>query len=240
MDIAFKAYKKNFEYSYTFGMFPTVELIKSRSESVLKVLVSSDFKKDTSSLDIFELCKKNNIEAEINDKQFNRIGAKENCYVIGIFRKYECEINGEKPHIVLVNPSNMGNMGTIIRTLTGFGIKDLAVISPGVDIFDPKVLRASMGAIFRINFKYYDDFSDYMKDFDNHKFYTFMLDGVKSLKDVKPEHGELFSLVFGNEATGLDPCFLKIGTSIVIKHTDNIDSLNLTIAAGIALYQFCS
>lgn len=240
MDIALKAYKKNYEYSYTFGMFPTVELIKSRPESVIKVLVSSNFKADTSSLDIFNLCKSYNITAEINDKQFNRIGAKENCYVIGVFNKYECGIDEKKPHVVLVNPSNMGNMGTIIRTLTGFGITDLGIISPGADIFDPKVIRASMGAVFRINFKYFEDFSNYEANYKNHKIYTFMLDGEKSLKDLNHSHEELFTLVFGNEATGLDSSFLNIGTSVVIKHTNNIDSLNLTIAAGIALYEFCS
>jgi len=240
MDLALKSYKKHYEYSYTFGMFPTVELINSRPESVLKVLISSNFKANSSSLNILELCKSKKIETEINDKQFNRISEKENCYVIGVFTKYECDINGCKPHVVLVKPSNMGNMGTIIRTLTGFGINDLAIISPGADIFDPKVIRASMGAVFRINFKYYDNFNDYKTSFEKHKLYTFMLDGEKSLKDVNHNTDELFTLIFGNEATGLDPSFLEIGTSIVIKHTNNIDSLNLTIAAGIALYEFCS
>lgn len=240
MDLLLKSYKKNYEYSYTFGMFPTVELIKSKPSSIIKVFVSSNFKSDTSSLNIFEICNQYNIKTEINDKQFNRIGAKENCYVIGVFNKYECELDLSKSHVVLVNPSNMGNMGTIIRTLTGFGITDLAIISPGADIFDPKVIRASMGAVFRINFTYFDKFNDYYELIKNHKIYTFMLDGEKSLKDVKHDHNDKFVLIFGNEATGLDKSFLKIGTSVVIKHTDNIDSLNLTIAAGIALYEFCS
>lgn len=240
MEIAFKAYKKNLEYSYTFGMFPTVELINSRPDTILKILISSNFKYDSSSLDIFELCKNKNIKTEINDKQFNRIGAKENCYVIGVLKKYECSIDSDKSHVVLVNPSNMGNMGTIIRTLTGFGINDLAVISPGVDIFDPKVIRASMGAVFRINFKYYENFHEYQTAFEKHKIYTFMLDGSKSLKQVNHNSNELFSLVFGNEATGLDQSFLNVGTSVIIKHTNRIDSLNLTIAAGIAMYEFCN
>ena len=131
-------------------------------------------------------------------------------------------------------------MGTIIRTLTGFGLNNLAVISPGVDIFDPKVIRASMGAIFKINFKYYEDFNQYKENFKNHKIYTFMLDGAISLKEVNHCADEKFSLVFGNEATGLDSSFSKVGTSVLIKHTDRIDSLNLTIAAGIAMYHFCS
>lgn len=238
MDI--KPYKKNFDYSYTFGMFPTVELINSRPGDVIKVLVSSHYRAETNTMDIFELCKKNNIKTEINDKVINRISDKENSYVVGVFGKYQCELESDESHIVLVNPSNMGNMGTIIRTLTGFGLNNLAVISPGVDIFDPKVIRASMGAIFKINFKYYEDFNQYKENFKNHKIYTFMLDGAISLKEVNHDADENFSLVFGNEATGLDSSFSKAGTSVLIKHTDRIDSLNLTIAAGIAMYHFCS
>lgn len=233
-----KTYKKSFEHSYALGIFPTVELIISRPESVIKVLVSSSYKAD-SEMDIFHLCKKYNIKVEINDKAINKISQKENCYVAGVFNKYQCELT-EGSHIVLVNPGNMGNMGTIIRTLTGFGLSDLAIISPGVDIFDPKVIRASMGAIFKINFKYYDSFDKYNKQFLKHKMYAFMLKGAISLKEVKHDSNERFSLIFGNEATGLDDSFEHIGTSVIIKHTNRIDSLNLTIAVGIAIYQFLS
>lgn len=233
-----KTYKKNFEHSYALGIFPTVELITSKPESLIKVLVSSSYRVD-SELDIFDLCNKYNIKTEINDKAINKISQKENCYVAGVFNKYQCQLSNGS-HIVLVNPGNMGNIGTIIRTLTGFGLNDLAIISPGVDIFDPKVIRASMGALFKINFKYYDDFSKYHEDFKKHKIYTFMLDGAISLKDVNHPKNESFSLIFGNEAKGLDHSFSNIGTNVIIKHTDRIDSLNLTIAAGIAMYQFCS
>ncbi len=236
MDI--KAYKKSFEHSYTLGIFPTVELIRFKPESVIKILVSSSYRAD-SDMDIFKLCKDCNIRTEINDKAISKISPKENCYVAGVFYKYQCELT-EGSHIVLVNPGNMGNMGTIIRTLTGFGLNDLAIISPAVDVFDPKVIRASMGAIFKINFKYYDCFDEYIINFNKHKFYTFMLKGAKSLKEVNHDKNENFSLIFGNEASGLDDTYASIGTSIIIKHTDRIDSLNLTIAAGIAMYQFLS
>lgn len=237
MDI--KSYKKNFEYSYTFGMFPTVELIRNKPESVIKVLISSHYKSE-SNADIFDICNSYNIKTEINDKLINRLSDKENNYVVGVFSKYDCNLNNNSSHIVLVNPSNMGNMGTIIRTLTGFGLNDLAIISPGVDVFDPKVLRASMGSLFKINFKYFDSFDIYNEMFNNRKNYTFMLDGATSLKEVKHDDKELFSLIFGNEATGLNSSFSSVGKSVFIKHTARIDSLNLTIAAGIAMYHFCS
>lgn len=236
MDI--KTYKKHFEHSYTLGIFPTVELINSRAQSVIKILVSSNYRPD-SKMDIFDLCKKYNIKTEINDQAISKISQKENCYVAGVFKKYKCKLT-DKSHIVLVNPGNMGNMGTIIRTLTGFGLNDLAIISPAVDIFDPKVVRASMGAVFRTNYEYFDDFGKYVENFRKHKLFTFMLNGKVSLKDVQHKKNESFSLVFGNESTGLDSSYENIGTSVIIKHTNKIDSLNLPIAVGIAMFKFYS
>ena len=46
------------------------------------------------------------------------------------------------------------------------------------------------------------------------------------------------TLAFGNEAHGLDESFLKLGTPLIIKHSNNIDSLNLSMSVGIALYEF--
>ena len=95
-----------------------------------------------------------------------------------------------------------------------------------------------MGAIFRVNHHLYSSFEEYAKEYDNHEFFTFMLNGEKPLtiKDVpKPK---LYSLIFGNEATGLDDSYLHVGTSIIIPQTPEVDSLNLTIAVGIGAYVF--
>ncbi len=238
MTIALKKYKKDYSYSYALGEFPTIELINSKPDKAIKVLVNSNYKGSKGQPDIYDFCKDKDIQTETNDKFFTRISPKENCYVIGIFEKYDLFLQEDKSHIVLVNPSNMGNMGTIIRTMVGFGINNLAIVSPGVDIFNPKVIRASMGAFFKLNFKYYNSFDEYKNSFPGHHIYTFMLNGASKIKDIKHNADQKFSLVFGNEAKGLDDSFLKEGTSVVIKHTDNIDSLNLPIAVGIAIYEF--
>ena len=68
--------------------------------------------------------------------------------------------------------------------------------------------------------------------------YPFMLKGSVGLDQLERNKGELYSLVFGNEATGLPDEFLQEGQSVRIRHTDNIDSLNLSLAAGIAIYEF--
>lgn len=235
IDQVIKPYKKDVNYSYTLGAFPTYEMIAAKPEEVIKVLVHTGY---TDTVKLSDICNKHDIPLEYNDKLINKLSDKENCYVAGIFNKYSCELKADRPHIVLVNPSNMGNLGTILRTAVGFGIYDIAVILPGADIFHPKTVRSSMGALFRLNFHLYPSYEEYRQQFPRHDVYTFMLNGEKTLTLKECPKTELFSLVFGNEATGLDDTFLTAGTSILIPQSPDVDSLNLTIAVGIGAYVF--
>lgn len=230
-----KTYKKDAEYSYTLGAFPTIELLKTRPEEVLEIYVHSTF---TDMKTIEELTKPHNIPVSVRDKQINKLSDKENCFVIGVLKKYQDTLQKDRSHIVLVNPSNMGNMGTIIRTAIGFGIKNLAIISPGVDVFHPKTIRASMGALFRINCQYFESFEEYEAAYPQHEIFCFMLNARRQLTVDNCPKPKLFSLVFGNEATGLDDSYLSKGTSIIIPQSEEVDSLNITIAAGVGMYLF--
>ncbi len=183
---------------------------------------------------IEELCKGRHIRVETNDRAVERLAHKENAYAVGVFRKYTGTLNAEANHIVLVNPGDMGNLGTIIRTALGFGLSNLALVRPAADIFDPKVVRASMGALFNVTFQYYDSFAQYRDTF-SHNLYPFMTNGTTALAQahfISP-----FALIFGNESAGLPDDYLSVGTGVTIPHTRKIDSLNLTIAVGIALYE---
>ncbi len=233
----FKPYRKDADYSYALGAFPTFELINSKPDIVQKVLVHTDF---TDSEKLSLLCAQNHIPFEFNDKLISRISSKENCYVAGVFAKYQSELREDRPHLVLVNPGNMGNLGTIIRTAVGFGIYDAAIILPGADIFAPKTVRASMGALFKLSFQLYHSFEEYRQQFRRHEIFTFMTNGGKALSLKKIPQVKLYSLVFGNEASGLDNSYLKVGTSIYIPQTPEVDSLNLTIAVGIGIFAFKS
>lgn len=235
MDI--KPYKKDSEYSYTLGAFPTFELLKTHPEKVITVLVHSTF---TDKEGIHEICDPAGIPVEINDKVINKLSDKENCFVIGVFNKFSNKLDETKSHICLVNPGNMGNLGTIIRSGIGFGYKNLAIIAPGCDVFNPKAIRASMGAAFRMNIQYFESFEEYEKQFPDHDIYCFMLNAKRQLK-LGDEHPKAkYTLVFGNEATGLPDEFLEKGTSVIIPQSDEVDSLNITIAAGVGMYVFAN
>lgn len=228
-------YIKEGEMSYTFGAFPTFELIKNKPKQVVKVVLHSKLKQTADTDKLKELCFKNNISIEIDDKFINKVVDKENCFVVGVFKKFIGK-KSSGSHLVLVNPSDMGNIGTIMRTALGFDMKNLIIVRPCVDIFNPKVVRASMGAIFSLNIVEMDSVDEYLKSNNNEKFF-FMLNGKNELgKFVCPTNS--FDLVFGNEATGLDNRLLNMGKSVVIHHSKNIDSLNLPISVGMAIYEF--
>lgn len=230
-----KPYKKGAEYSYSLGAFPTFELINTHPELTRAVYLHSTF---TDRESIVTLCTAKKIPVLSDDKLFNKISDKENCYVIGIFDKFENTLNSVKSHIVLVNPSNMGNLGTIIRTAVGMGIYDIALITPCADIFNPKTIRSSMGALFKMRHQHFENFEEYRTKYTKHDIFTFMLNGENTLEIQNCPKTDLFSLVFGNEATGLDDSYLNVGTSVFIPQSPDVDSLNITIAVGIGTFIF--
>ncbi|MCQ2519870.1 MAG: TrmH family RNA methyltransferase [Lachnospiraceae bacterium] len=230
-----KRYKREDPVSYALGITLTFELLNYASEYARKVYVHSSMDRGEVFLKLEKLCRECHVPMEFSDKPFNILSQKENCYVIGEFDKFSRKLDYSSSHVVLNNPSNAGNMGTIMRSATGFGITNLAIMKPCVDPFDPKTVRASMGAIFRMNVEEFDSFADYKKKIGDRDTYPFMLKAKKKLPET--EFTAPFSLIFGNEATGLPDSFLDEGTSVIIPHSNRIDSLNLPIAASIALYE---
>lgn len=81
----------------------------------------------------------------------------------------------------------------------------------------------------------FGSFEEYSERFPDNRLYPFMLDGSVRLQETKIEAP--FSLIMGNEATGLPAEFSRIGTPVRIEHSGAIDSLNITIAASIGLYE---
>jgi TrmH family RNA methyltransferase len=234
MNLRLKRYRKHFEYSYANGVFTTLELLDAQQEHVLEVVLSSKSERNVGVAKLKALCARNHVPVETNDRTIERLSPKGSHLAMGVFRKYPSRLDPNCNHVVLVNPGDMGNVGTIARTMLGFGMTDLALIRPAVDVFDPKTLRASMGAVFRLSFEYYDSFEDYSHSFA-HNLYPLMTNGRVDIACVRFELP--FALIFGNESSGLPDEFLNAGTSVAIPHDRRIDSLNLSAAVAIALYE---
>lgn len=232
--MALKLYKKKLNYSYALGTFPVIELLQTKPEKVLAVLVSSKAAGEGIEK-VRELCRKHQIRIDIGDKAIGKIAIKEKTQVLAAFKKYSADPKADTNHIVLVEPSLPGNLGTVIRTAVGFEIPNIILIGPSVDFFDPMVVRASMGALFKANYEHFDTFEEYREKYPQNKVYPFVLNGKNDLRNIKFE--QPCSLVFGNEGEGLDKKFEKMENTVKISHSQSIESLNLSTATGLALYK---
>lgn len=227
-------YKKENDYTYVWGAYPTMEWIRNSSRSVREVLVSENFSEMEK---LSDFCGVHSIPLRVSEKTIRRISPKENVYVTAVVEKSLPKIT-RGSHIVLHEVSDMGNLGTIVRSMLGFGLKDLVTIGNVADLYHPKAIRASMGAMASIHHMHFETLEQYQELYSDRPFYFFMLSahGLKSLYEV--EKSEKFSLFFGNEGSGLPSQFDAFGTPVWIPQTAEVDSLNLTIAAGIAMYEF--
>ena len=227
-------YKKDFTYSYAFGVFVTLELLKYQLAKAIKVIYDAAGEKNQGLQEIRKICQQHTIPLERHDGLVAKLSGKENTYAIGVFKKYQSALDVGANHLVLVNPADSGNLGAIIRTTLGFNITNLVIIRPAVDIFEPKTIRASMGALFQMRFQYFDSFKSYQRQHKN-AVYPFMTDSARSLTDTK--FSPPFSLVFGRESAGLPSEYKNYGQTVKIEQSDKIDSLNLPVAVAIALHQ---
>ncbi|MGN1368815.1 MAG: TrmH family RNA methyltransferase [Aristaeellaceae bacterium] len=232
-------YRSALDYAYAPGMFPAMECLLHRPDLARRVLLHSKSAGTEGAARLTELAAKLHVRVEEADRALARISGKENCFAAAVFEKFDDALAEEKPHVVLHSPSDCGNVGTILRTALGFGVEDVALIRPCVDVFDPRVVRASMGSLFQLRIRTYDTFEAYRQEHPAHSLYPFMLDGSKSLPEVLA--GEIpatWALIFGNEGSGLPADFAHMGQPVRIPSNERIDSLNLSIAAAIGIYGF--
>lgn len=139
--------------------------------------------------------------------------------------------------VALDDVRDPGNLGTIIRLCDWFGIAHLVCSEQCVDIFNPKVVQATMGSITRVNVVY-TDLEKYLQKTTLPVFGTFM-DGNDIYGESLPENG---IIVMGNEANGIsEPIENTVRHKIAIPRFGNLqqtESLNVATAAAIILSEF--
>ena len=160
--------------------------------------------------------------------------------IIGI-----CNINesnkliGNK-YLLLDNIQDPGNLGTIIRSSKAFDI-DTIVLSPDtVDLYNPKVVRATQGIMFYINIVV-ADLSMVIADLKKNgiKIYGTDVDGGMTPNTIPSIDKERYAIVLGNEGTGVKEGVISMcEENIYIPMNREVESLNVAVAASIILYEF--
>ena len=153
-------------------------------------------------------------------------------------KKQDSEINYEDDlFLILDDIQDPGNMGTILRTADSLNLKQIIMSKECADIYNPKVVRSTMGAIFRIKIIQSDNLVKTLKEMKKHKIkiITTSLQTNKKIYDI--EYNKT-AIVIGNEANGVSKEILEIADEKVkIPMPGKTESLNASVATAVILYE---
>ena len=140
------------------------------------------------------------------------------------------------PILVLENMRDSGNMGTVIRTAEGLGIKNIVLSGDCVDIYNPKTIRASMGSAFRVRpvRMTVEQVKSYTEE-HGMSFYVTALS--ESSEDIRKKDLKNAAVLIGNEALGATPEALKAADGHIIIPIQTAQSFNASVAAAIVLWE---
>lgn len=189
---------------------------------------------------LYEISKYNLIY--VTEKVFNTItDVKTPQGIIAIVEKNNstCEINySEEIIIALDDVQDPGNLGTIIRTADSANLKQIILSKNSADPYNPKVVRSTMGGIFRVNIIEVDNLEETLKQTQKNGFKVMVtvLDTQKSIYDVNYNKKVI---VIGNEANGISKAIQNIADEKVkIPMLGKTESLNASVAAGVMIYEY--
>ncbi|MGA9638399.1 TrmH family RNA methyltransferase [Flavobacterium sp.] len=223
-----KKYRIAHKLFFAEGIKVIQELLDSNFELVNLYTTKDDFREVSSSFKI--------TIQEADLKKISALATPNSC--LAIFK-----IPNEKPIedlgliLALDSVRDPGNMGTILRLCDWFGIKQLVCTIETVDIYNPKVVQATMGSIARVNVSYID-LKKYISQAKVPVFGTFM-EGQNIYKTSLPQEG---ILIMGNEANGISLELEEmISNRLTIPRFGNLqktESLNVATATAIVLSEF--
>lgn len=143
--------------------------------------------------------------------------------------------------LIFDRPSDFGNLGSLLRSANSFGVDALIVIGHGVDVYDPKVIRASLGSVFHSNIVAVSSMQEFEVWLSEQKVATNLsVVGTDSTGDISLLSHPLtkpIALILGNEAKGMSIALKNICDYIIsIPISGAVNSLNVSCAGSILLW----
>lgn len=146
-------------------------------------------------------------------------------------------IKGNKRFIALECMQDPNNLGTVLRTAEALGIDGVVITSDSCDIYNPKVVRGSMGAVFRIPFLIYPTISQFLEDYNQLTSYACVVD-ESAEKITQVDFNAPCVAVIGNEGNGLRQNTVDVcDKSITIPMKGRAESLNASTATSIIIWE---
>lgn len=140
--------------------------------------------------------------------------------------------------VLLEHLRDPGNLGTIIRTAEAAGVSGVILSKESVDIYNPKVIRSTMGAVYRVPFLYAEDFTALLQELRKQdvRLLAAHLKGKKNFD--KADYSGKVGILIGNEANGLSEEASELANEkVLIPMAGNVESLNAAVAAALLMYE---
>ena len=194
--------------------------------------------------EIFAKAKENNVRIEkVKHAQINKLSETNSppgiIGVVEVRKEKTIDFSDVKLVLALDTINDPGNLGTIIRTAYWFGVDRILISRDSVEVYNSKVVRASQGAVFHVNFSEDVDLLNELKFFRTQGFtiYALTTHTKKKLNDTQINKQAVF--LSGNESAGLSDKFLRAGfENVKIEGYSNCESLNVGVSIGIALEKY--
>jgi TrmH family RNA methyltransferase len=176
---------------------------------------------------------------EVSEKELSQISSlKTPNEVITVVKQKAPQLIDVSSHltIALDKIQDPGNLGTIIRTADWFGIQNIICSEGSVDVYNPKVMQATMGSFFRVNLVY-TNLNQFFSENTNLIVYGALLEGANIYTEQLNSNGTV--LLMGNESKGVSEELIPFITDkISIPKTGGAESLNVATATAILCSEF--
>ena len=189
-------------------------------------------------LEKFEFLDENKLTL-VDDNILKKISTTESfSKCVAVFDMLDYSLNDLKTKntiVLLENIKDGGNLGTIIRSTNAFGVDGIVLYGDTIDLYNPKVIRSSVGNFLKIPIVKVNDIEAIKTTFKLHTFYATKVDTDVDLKTIKFEEKKV--IMFGSEAEGLSNKLFDLADNFfTIKMQNRVESLNLSVAASIVFY----
>lgn len=226
-----KKYRLN---SYIVEGIKMVKEAINENQEIALIAIREDFKIDFDTKNIKTVIISNKIFNDISD-------VKTPQGILAVIKKNQNnQIETNQEYILALDSlQDPGNMGTIIRTADSANINQIIINKTTVDPYSPKVIRSTMGAIYRTNIIEVEDLKATLKEMKSKGFQIITTDlkATQSIYDINYNNKTV--VVIGNEANGVSQEILQTADKkVIIPMLGKTESLNASIAASIMIYEY--
>jgi TrmH family RNA methyltransferase len=212
-------------------------------------IISDDFGNKENEQEILNKLKTKNIEIfSVSENYFNKLVNTVSpqgifCVAPMKFKPIESVFDKEESVICILDRlTDPGNLGTLVRSASAFGISGMIILACSVELYNPKVMRSALGAHFHLPILYDIEFDMIYKTLENkgYKFYAAVPDRGIKYYEIDKNKDKKIAFIIGNEHHGVHPKILEYDKieKFNIPINPKIESLNAAVTGSIIMSYF--